>query len=69
METTTKRQDLIQLIYTYLKAAPESTLLKVLELLEDEEDIRDARAELEDIKRNGGIPWSEIKKDMKKDIA
>ena len=69
METTTKRQDLIQLIYTYLKAAPESTLLKVLELLEDEEDIRDVRAELEDIKRNGGIPWSEIKKDMKKDIA
>ncbi|MCJ8282625.1 MAG: hypothetical protein MJK14_23085 [Rivularia sp. ALOHA_DT_140] len=69
METTTKRQDLIQLIYTYLKAAPESTLLKVLELLEDEEYIRDARAELEDIKRNGGIPWSEIKKDMKKDIA
>ena len=69
METTTKRKDLIQLIYAHLKTAPESTLIKVLELLEDEEDIRDARAELEDIKRNGGIPWSEIKKDMKKDIA
>ncbi len=69
MDTTTKHQDLIQLIYAYLNIAPENTLLKVLELLEDEEDIRDAYAELEDIKEHGGIPWSDIKKDIKRDIA
>lgn len=69
METKTKRKSLLELINEYLQEAPESTLEKVLELLEDEEDIRDARAELEDMKINGGIPWEEIKKDIKKDIA
>ncbi|OUL30854.1 hypothetical protein BV378_02990 [Nostoc sp. RF31YmG] len=69
METTTQKKSLLELINEYLQAAPESTLEKVLELLEDEEDIRDARADLEDIKINGGIPWEEIKRDMKKDIV
>lgn len=63
METKTKRQDLIQLIYAHLNTAPESTLEKVLELLEDEEDIRDARAELADAKRNGTVSWEEYKRE------
>ena len=63
METKTKRQDLIQLISAHLDIAPESTLEKVLELLEDEEDIRDARTELADAKKNRTISWSEYKRD------
>ncbi|NJN13020.1 MAG: hypothetical protein HC836_39855 [Richelia sp. RM2_1_2] len=63
METKIKRQDLIQLISAHLDIAPESTLEKVLELLEDEEDIRDARAELADAKRNGTISWEEYKRE------
>lgn len=62
METTSKRQSLLELIQAHLKVAPESTLEKVLELLEDEEDIRDARAEIEDAKINGTISWDEYKK-------
>ncbi len=63
METKTKRLDLIQLISAHLDIAPESTLEKVLELLEDEEDIRDARAQLADAKRNGTISWEEYKRE------
>lgn len=75
METITKRQALLKDIHERLEQAYEDTLEEILELLkkiddeEDEEDIRDARIELEDIKINGGIPWSEIKINMKKDIA
>jgi hypothetical protein len=66
METTTRRQALLRDIYERLEQAYEDTLEDVLELLkaiddeEDEEDIRDARIELEDIKKNGGIPWEEM---------
>ncbi|MBD2166835.1 hypothetical protein H6G04_20795 [Calothrix membranacea FACHB-236] len=63
METATKRQSLIELINEYLYNAPESTLEKVLELLEDEEDIRDARVELLDAKMNGTVSWEEYKRE------
>ena len=59
----TKRQDLIHLIFAHLDIATENTLEKVLELLEDEEDIKDARAELADAKKNGTVSWSEYNKD------
>ncbi|BAY22467.1 hypothetical protein NIES2100_22300 [Calothrix sp. NIES-2100] len=63
METATKRQSLLELINEYLHNASESTLEKVLELLEDEEDIRDARAELLDAKINGTVSWEEYKRE------
>ena len=69
METTIARQELIQLIYAHLDIAPESTLEEVLELLEDEKDLRDYDLAIEDIKINGTVPWEEIKKEMKKDVA
>ncbi len=53
----------MELIQKHLNIAPESTLEKVLELLEDEEDIRDARAEIADAKINGTISWDEYKKE------
>ncbi|MHC5613524.1 MAG: hypothetical protein ACYTXA_21625 [Nostoc sp.] len=63
MTTTSKRRSLMELIQKHLNIAPESTLEKVLELLEDEEDIRDARAEIADAKINGTISWDEYKKE------
>jgi len=75
MKTEREREEIIKAINVLLNQAYDSTLDEILELLnkidaqEDEEDIRDARAELEDIKINGGIPWEEIKRDMKKDVA
>ncbi len=69
METPITKQEILSLIHKHLTIAPEDTLEKALELLEDEQDIRDARVELEDIKINGGIPWEEIKKDTRKDVA
>ncbi|BAY60344.1 hypothetical protein NIES22_04030 [Calothrix brevissima NIES-22] len=63
MEIATKRQSLLELINEYLDKAPESTLEKVLELLEDEEDIRDARVELLDATINGTVSWEEYKRE------
>jgi hypothetical protein len=63
MATTSKRRSLMELIEKHLNIAPEITLEKVLELLEDEEDIRDARAEIADAKINGTISWDEYKKE------
>ncbi|MBD2771814.1 hypothetical protein [Iningainema tapete] len=67
METTTKRQALLKAIYQRLEQAYEDTLEDVLELLdirasEDEEDIRDYDAALEDIKKNGTISWEDYKR-------
>ncbi len=69
METTIERQELIQLIHAHLDIAPKSTLEEVLEMLEDEKDLRDYDLAIEDIKINGTVPWEEIKKEMKKDVA
>ena len=41
MEITTTKQELLKLIHADLDIAPKSSLKKVLELLEDEEDLRD----------------------------
>lgn len=69
METTTKREALLKAIQAELENAYEDTLADVLKLLkirekeEDEEDIRDALAELEDAKINGTITWEEYKRE------
>lgn len=60
MENTTKKQAFLKDIYERLEQAYGDTLEDILEMLkkiEDEEDIREARIELEDIQQNGGIPW------------
>ncbi|MDF5730879.1 MAG: hypothetical protein PUP92_23415 [Rhizonema sp. PD38] len=69
METTIDGQELIKLIHAHLDIAPESTLEEVLELLEDEKDLRDYDQGTEDIKINGTVSWEEIKKEMKKHVA
>jgi hypothetical protein len=63
MEAITPKQDLLQLIHEHLNTAPQTTLEKVLELLEDEQDIRDARAAIADSRVNGTISWEEVKRD------
>jgi predicted transcriptional regulator len=63
METTTTKQALIKAIYEQLKSASEDTLEAIIELLEDEEDVQDARAELKDAKINGTISWEEYKRE------
>ncbi|MUG91204.1 hypothetical protein F7734_01295 [Scytonema sp. UIC 10036] len=67
METTTKRQALLKAIYEQLEQAYEDTLEDVLELLhirssEDEEDIQDYDAALEDIKKHGTVSWEDYKR-------
>ncbi len=37
---------------------------KILQRLEDEEDIRDAEAAMERIKKEGGIPLEKVKKEL-----
>lgn len=37
---------------------------KILQKLEDEEDIRDAEAAMERIKKDGGVPIEEVKKEL-----
>jgi len=68
MDATTK-QVLLKAIYEKLEDAYEDTLEDVLELLEirkneDEEDRKDFQSALEDIKTNGTIPWSEVKREI-----
>ncbi|MDB9345595.1 hypothetical protein PN456_06880 [Nodularia spumigena CS-586/05] len=70
MEATTKKQALLKAISERLEQAYEGTLEEVLELLdirerEDEEDIRDAVAELEDAKVNGTVTWEQYKQELK----
>ncbi len=69
METTTKRQELLKIVYEKLEQAYEDTLEDVIELLdirkaEDEEDIKALREAREDIKKNGTIPWAQVKREL-----
>ncbi|MCC5640766.1 hypothetical protein LC593_34055 [Nostoc sp. CHAB 5844] len=69
METTTKRQALLQAIYERLEQAYEDTLEDVIELLdirkaEDQEDIKALHEGREDIEKNGSIPWEQVKREL-----
>jgi hypothetical protein len=69
METTTRKQALIQAIYERLEQAYEDTLEDVIELLdirkaEDKEDIKSLYEGREDIKKNGTIPWEQVKREL-----
>lgn len=63
METITAKQELLQLIQAHLNVAHQTTLEKVLELLEDEQDIRDARAAIADSRINGTVSWEQVKQE------
>lgn len=69
METTTKRQELLKIIYEKLEQAYEDTLQEVIELLdhckaEDSEDIKALQEGRKDIKKNGTIPWEQVKREL-----
>lgn len=64
METTTTKQALLKVIYEQLNFAGADTLEAIIELLENEEDIRDARVELEDAKINGTVSWEQVKQEL-----
>ncbi len=69
METTTRRQELLKVVYEKLEQAYEDTLEDVIELLdirkaEDEDDIKALREGREDIKKNGTIPWEQVKQEL-----
>lgn len=69
METTTRRQQLLQAINERLEQAYEDTLEDVIELLdirkvEDKEDIQAMQEGREDIKKNGSISWEQVKHEL-----
>ncbi|MBD2385569.1 hypothetical protein [Cylindrospermum sp. FACHB-282] len=66
---TSTKEALLKAIYVELENAYEDTLEEILELLkirrsEDEEDIKEYHAALEDIKTNGTIPWLQAKREI-----
>ncbi len=63
MKTITAKKELLQLIHAHINVAPQTTLEKVLELLEDDQDIRDARAAIADSKINGTVSWEQVKQE------
>lgn len=78
MKTDSERKQIIDAINVLLNQAYDSTLDEIFALLkkiEDEEDEDDLKAydeAKEDIRKNGTIPWEEVKKEilgMKKDVA
>ncbi|MEO1764764.1 MAG: hypothetical protein AAFR83_23060 [Cyanobacteria bacterium J06629_18] len=69
MEVTARRQELLKAIQERLESAYEDTLEDVIELLdirkaEDQEDIKAIKEGREDIKRNGSIPWEQVKQEL-----
>ncbi|AFY35023.1 hypothetical protein [Calothrix sp. PCC 7507] len=65
METTTKKQQLLKIIYEKLEQAYEDTLEDIIELLdirkqEDEEDIQS----FEEAKNEPRIPWEQVKREI-----
>ena len=38
--------------------------LEYLERMEDEADIREVKKALEDVRKNGAVPWEEVKKEL-----
>ncbi len=79
MKTEHDRKQLIKDIYVLLNQAYDSTLdeiytlLKNIDDVEDEEDIKAIREGREDARINGTVSWEEIKseiaKERKKDVA
>ncbi|MEA5505802.1 hypothetical protein VB735_22350 [Halotia wernerae UHCC 0503] len=75
MKTDSEREKLIQDIIVLLYQAYDSTLdeiyglLKKIDDVEDEEDLKAMKEAREDIRINGTVPWEEIQNEIKKDVA
>ncbi|MBR8839373.1 MAG: hypothetical protein DSM106950_36560 [Stigonema ocellatum SAG 48.90 = DSM 106950] len=79
MKTPHEREQLIKDINVLLNQAYDSTLdeiyalLKTIDDLEDEEDLKAIKDAREDIRINGTVSWneiqSEIRNEIKKDVA
>ncbi len=79
MKTAREREQLIKDIITLLNQAYDSTLdeihalLKRIDELEDEEDLKAIKEAREDIRINGTVSWdeiqNEIRNEIKKDVA
>lgn len=65
METITKKQQLLNIIYNKLEQAYEDTLEDVIELLDirQREDLEDIQA-FEDAKNDHRIPWEQVQKEL-----
>jgi hypothetical protein len=65
METITRKQQLLKIIYEKLEQAYEDTLEDVIELLDIRkiEDLEDIQA-FEDAKNDHKIPWEQVQKEL-----
>jgi hypothetical protein len=65
MQTTTRKQQLLKIIYKKLEQAYEDTLEDVIELLDirKQEDLEDIQA-FEDAKNDTKIPWEQVQKEL-----
>jgi hypothetical protein len=75
MKTEREREELIQNINLLLGQAYDSTLdeiyakLKLIDDLEDKEDLMAVKKAREDIRLNGTVTWEEVQNEIKKDVA
>ena len=75
MKPAHEREQLIKDINILLHQAYDSTLdeihalLKRIDDLEDEEDLKAIKEAREDIRINGTVSWDEIQNEIKKDVA
>ncbi|GAA6621554.1 hypothetical protein [Scytonema sp. NUACC26] len=65
MQTTTRKQQLLKIIYEKLEQAYEDTLEDVIELLDirKQEDLEDLQA-FKDAKNEPKIPWEQVQKEL-----
>ncbi|MEM8831553.1 MAG: hypothetical protein AAGE96_19645 [Cyanobacteria bacterium P01_G01_bin.19] len=75
MKTEREREELIQNINLLLYQAYDSTLdeiyakLKLIDEIEDKEDIVAVKEAKEDIRLNGTVTWEEVQNEIKPDVA
>ncbi|MEH2289416.1 hypothetical protein [Nostoc sp.] len=73
--TAHKREQLIKDINVLLHQAYDSTLVEIYALLkriddvDDEEDLKAIKEAREDIRINGTVSWDEIQNEINKDVA
>ncbi len=75
MKTEREREEIIKAINVLLSQAYDSTLDEMLALLqrieeeEEEEDLKAYDEGKKDIQINGTLPWEEVKKEIRKEVA
>ncbi|NJL52265.1 MAG: hypothetical protein HC930_08665 [Hydrococcus sp. SU_1_0] len=75
MKTEREREELIEEINVLLDQAYDSTLdeiytlLKQIDDVENEEDLKSAKEAREDVRINGTVAWEEIENEILQDVA